>query len=303
MKNDGTRFVLENEELMIVVDHHGAQLSRIYDKKAGRDILWDANPEVWNRHSPILFPFVGKSYEGAYIHEGKEYKISPHGFARDMDFEPLLCDMDECWYRLKDTPDTLEHYPFHFELEVGHRLEGRTIETMWRVTNTDSKDMLFMIGGHPAFRVPEGKTIYDYTFAFNQEGCNKGAFQEGLHYLAPNEEGYEREELQGTMELAGGRAPLTRGFFDKALTYMMDGAQVSSASLLVDGQPYVTVCCDGFPYFGVWTKEKTHPFVCLEPWYGICATEGYKGELKDRRGVNVLPAWETWERHYSIRVE
>ena len=110
--------------------------------------MWDADPAVWNRHSPILFPFVGKSYEGKYCCEGKEYDITSHGFARDMDFEPLLCDMDECWYRLKDTEETLEHYPFHFELEIGHRLEGRTVETTWRVTNTDSKEMLFRIGGH-----------------------------------------------------------------------------------------------------------------------------------------------------------
>ena len=75
--------------------------------------------------------------------------MTPHGFARDMDFEPLLCDMDECWFRLKDTPETYEKYPFHFEVEIGHRLEGRTIEVMWKVTNTDSGEMLFMMGGHP----------------------------------------------------------------------------------------------------------------------------------------------------------
>ncbi len=45
--------------------------------------------------------------------------------------------------------------PFHFELEIGHRLTGRTIEVMWRVKNPDSGELLFMIGGHPAFQVPE----------------------------------------------------------------------------------------------------------------------------------------------------
>lgn len=34
MKNDGTVFTLENEELLITVDRHGAELTRIYDKKA-----------------------------------------------------------------------------------------------------------------------------------------------------------------------------------------------------------------------------------------------------------------------------
>lgn len=303
MKQDGTLFTLENDELLVTVARRGAELTRIYDKKADREVLWCAEPSVWNRHAPVLFPFVGKCYEGAYVHDGKEYGMTPHGFARDMDFEPLLCDMDECWFRLKDTPETYEKYPFHFEVEIGHRLEGRTIEVMWKVANTDSGEMLFMMGGHPAFQVPEGKNIYDFTFEFNRRGCREGQFTDCLHYLAPNVNGYEKEELQGNLKLSEGRVPLTKGFFDTALTYMFDEAQVSSVSLMVDGSPYVTLECSDFPYLGIWTMEATHPFVCLEPWYGICASDGYKGELKDRRGIISLPGWENWQKSYQIRVE
>lgn len=139
MKQDGTLFTLENDDLLVTVARHGAELTRIYDKKAGREILWGADPAVWDRHAPVLFPFVGKCYEGRYIHEEKEYAMpTQHGFARDMEFEPVLCDMDECWFKLKDTPETFAKYPFHFELEIGHRLEGRTITVMWKVTNQDS---------------------------------------------------------------------------------------------------------------------------------------------------------------------
>lgn len=303
MKQDGTLFTLENDELLVTVARRGAELTRIYDKKADREVLWRAEPSVWDRHAPVLFPFVGKCYEGAYVHDGKEYGMTPHGFARDMDFEPLLCDMDECWFRLKDTPETYEKYPFHFEVEIGHRLEGRTIEVMWKVANTDSGEMLFMMGGHPAFQVPEGKNIYDFTFEFNRRGCREGQFTDCLHYLAPNANGYEKEELQGNLKLSEGRVPLTKGFFDTALTYMFDEAQVSSVSLMVDGSPYVTLECSDFPYLGIWTMEATHPFVCLEPWYGICASDGYKGELKDRRGIISLPGWENWQKSYQIRVE
>ena len=303
MKQDGTLFTLENDELLVTVARRGAELTRIYDKKADREVLWCAEPSVWNRHAPVLFPFVGKCYEGAYVHDGKEYGMTPHGFARDMDFEPLLCDMDECWFRLKDTPETYEKYPFHFEVEIGHRLEGRTIEVMWKVANRDSGEMLFMMGGHPAFQVPEGKNIYDFTFEFNRRGCREGQFTDCLHYLAPNANGYEKEELQGNLKLSEGRVPLTKGFFDTALTYMFDEAQVSSVSLMVDGSPYLTLECSDFPYLGIWTMEATHPFVCLEPWYGICASDGYKGELKDRRGIISLPGWENWQKSYQIRVE
>ena len=302
MKQDGTLFTLENDELLVTVARHGAELTRIYDKKAGRDVLWDANPAVWNRHSPVLFPFIGKCYEGKYLHNETEYEMPIHGFARDMEFQPVLCDIDECWFSLKDTDETFKNYPFHFEVEIGHRLEGRTITVMWKVTNPDSQELLFMMGGHPAFVVPEGRSIYDYTFEFNREGGKKGQYQDGLHYLAPNDKGYEARELQGTLKLTEGRAPLTKGFFDTVLTYMFDGFQVSSVSLLLDGKPYVTVGCEEFPYLGLWSEEATHPFVCLEPWSGLCAPEGYIGELKDRPGVVALGPWKSWDKSYTIHV-
>ena len=65
-----------------------------------------------------------------------------------MDFEPVLCDMDECTYVLKDTPETMEKYPFHFELEITHRLKGRTIETSWTafiIRHRMQKDMRTML--------------------------------------------------------------------------------------------------------------------------------------------------------------
>lgn len=65
MKQDGQRFTLENEELLVAVNRHGAELARIYDKLAGRELLWNADPAVWNRHAPILFPFVGKCYDAS----------------------------------------------------------------------------------------------------------------------------------------------------------------------------------------------------------------------------------------------
>lgn len=76
MKQDGTLFTLENDELLVTVARHGAELTRIYDKKADREVLWRAEPSVWDRHAPVLFPFVGKCYGGTYVHDGKEYSMN-----------------------------------------------------------------------------------------------------------------------------------------------------------------------------------------------------------------------------------
>lgn len=296
-------YTLENEELLVMVKRQGAELSKIYDKRKDRDILWDGNPAVWNRHSPVLFPFIGRCHEGKYSYEGKEYCMSAHGFAKDMKFETMQCDKKEVVLVLRDTPETLEKYPFHFELQISYKLVGRTIETLWKVINKNEKDMYFMMGGHPAFRVPKGKSLYDFALVFNQEGENIGKCQKSIHYLAPSEEGYEIPTLQGNLELADGKVHVTPGFFDRVLTYMFDGGQAGSVGLLADGKPYVTVLCDGFPLVGIWTMERTHPFVCIEPWCGICASERDGKELKERVEIQRTAAGETWEKGYSIRVE
>ena len=46
---------LENACLCVEIAEKGAELTRIFNKKTGAEILWNGNPEFWNRHSPILF--------------------------------------------------------------------------------------------------------------------------------------------------------------------------------------------------------------------------------------------------------
>ena len=55
---------LENAYLVVEVSDAGAELSRVYDKKKEREVLGNAYPKYWGRHSPILFPFVGKLNRG-----------------------------------------------------------------------------------------------------------------------------------------------------------------------------------------------------------------------------------------------
>ena len=45
------------------------------------------------------------------------------------------------------------------------------------------------------------------------------------------------------------------------------------------------------------------PFICIEPWYGRCDCEGYKGELKDRAWENELPGSGIWTASYFIEIE
>ena len=51
--------VLRNEFFTLTVDTLGAEAVSLKNA-AGEEVLWQADPEVWPRHAPILFPWTGE---------------------------------------------------------------------------------------------------------------------------------------------------------------------------------------------------------------------------------------------------
>ena len=50
----------------------------------------DENGKVyWKGHSPVLFPIVGKLKKNRTLIGGRTYELMQHGFARDLEFEPI----------------------------------------------------------------------------------------------------------------------------------------------------------------------------------------------------------------------
>ena len=70
---------IHNEFLTLTVDTHGAEAVSLKNA-AGQEMLWQADPAVWKRHAPILFPWTGKLTGGAFTHKGKTYPGGQHGF-------------------------------------------------------------------------------------------------------------------------------------------------------------------------------------------------------------------------------
>ena len=146
---------IENDRIKVAVADHGAELCGIYDKKRGHEVVWQADPKYWNRHAPVLFPFVGKVCGGQYRYKGISYPMGQHGFARDMDFTLISKTDDAVTYVLHSNEETLAKYPFEFELTITHRIEGNKVFVEWEVANPSAEEPLyFSIGAHPAFNVP-----------------------------------------------------------------------------------------------------------------------------------------------------
>ncbi len=286
--------ILENEYLKVRVSDFGAELSGIFDKKKGYEVLWQADAAYWSRHAPVLFPFVGKVNGGFYTHKGIKYPMGQHGFARDSMFEFSENDGKKIIHILRSDDNTKKVYPFDFELKITHTLEESSIRVHWDVKNIGEDIMYFSIGAHPAFNcpiLPDTKQT-DYYISLGE-----GSLSYVLIDGATGSVDYKNPHT------IPAKFRISKNLFDND-ALIFDDFQIKRASVLYpDGSPYITLECDGFPSFGLWSKPRSGaPYVCLEPWIGRCDNMGFSGELKDKYGEQSLDSGKTFEAEYSIKI-
>ena len=286
---------LENEFLCVEIAEMGAEVTRIYDKTEDNEILWEGNPVYWKRHSPVLFPNVGKTYKNRVLINGTQYPTSQHGFARDNVFTCIEAANEKASFMFRSSEETKEVYPFDFELHINYKLNKKELTVEWQVKNCGDETMYFTIGGHPAFRFakPE-ETKADYVL--------KVPGKEKLEYVLIDIScGCANVDEVHTLQLSEETYPLSDELFAKD-ALVVDNGQIEEAWLChKDGTPYVGVRSAGFPNYGIWSVEGA-PFVCLEPWMGRCDNVGFNEELSEKPNVNKVEAGEKFIKDYTIVV-
>ncbi|MGN0414677.1 MAG: aldose 1-epimerase family protein [Agathobacter sp.] len=288
------RYTLENDQIAIAVDSHGAELKSLVRKDTQTEYMWKADPGFWGRTAPVLFPFVGAVNNKEFRTKGQTFTMGQHGFARDMEFELESKTEDALWFVLNSSEETLAKYPYAFVLKIGYRLCDSSAEVIWQVENPSDEELPFSIGGHPAFNCPiePGKKQTDYQISFDVKGpITSTRLEDGLASAETD-----------VYELKDGFLPVTEHLFDKD-ALIIEGQGVKKVALCdAQGKAYLTVSMDA-PLFGIWSPTgKNAPFICIEPWYGRCDDAGYTGELKDRKWGNLLAPGQTWKESFTISV-
>ena len=280
---------LKNEQLTILVAEKGAELQSVKDAD-GREYMWQAGPE-WSRHSPILFPIVCSVNNGTYVVDGREYHLPRHGFARDALFTVVSQTAQKVTLALHETEDTLQVYPYCFNLGITYKLEGNKIQVIWHVENTDCREIHFQIGGHPAFNVPGGKLEGRIKLDNEAPMTTLKSYPDGSHDM----EDVPLEADMGIMEI-------TSEFFRND-SVKIHKCQTHRAMLVdTDGEPAVTVDYQA-PVCAFWSPYgKQAPFVCIEPWYGIGDPRGFSGEFKDKPLMNHLLPGASFMSRYTITI-
>lgn len=284
---------VENEFLCVEIAEAGAEVTRIFDRQNNTEILWEGDPAYWKRHSPILFPNVGKTYGNQMLIEGSTYPTAQHGFARDSVFTCVASSAESASFLLSSSEETKKIYPYDFELYANYGLNGKELTVEWQVKNSSEKTMYFTIGGHPAFRFAgKGETKEDYVLKFPGK-------EELSYILLDPATGTGVPETVYTLKLAEEMCPVTEELFAEDALIFDDG-QIEEVWLChKDGTPYVGMQCEGFPNFGIWSV-KDAPFVCLEPWAGRCDNQGFCEDISQKPGIIGLQENETFVKSYKI---
>jgi len=248
----------------------------------GRDLLWPGDPKIWHQISPILFPVVGWTRDGARV-DGKHYPLGLHGFAAVQEFAVDERGDDHVRLSLSDNADTRRQYPFAFRFAVEYRLGENSLEMTLEAHNAGAGPMPYACGLHPGFRWPfaggprEGARI-EFEKPENAE----------IPVIAP---GGLLSPRRRKAPLDGATLPLTDALFaDDALCFLSPRSR--SLRFVEPGGAQIVMELGDFQHAALWTRPGA-PFLCLEAWTGYSDPEGFAGELKDKPSMRMLAPGET----------
>jgi galactose mutarotase-like enzyme len=277
---DPDRHDITDGRLAATILAQGAELAGL--SCAGQPLLWDAGP-AWPRHAPVLFPIVGRLVgDRLRVHE-QTYRLTQHGFARDLRFEWIERGGSQCRLRLTDSPATRAVFPFAFQLELTYALENGALRIGYAIENPGPDTLPVSAGAHPAFRWPlfPGVAKQDHTIRFEHpEPAPIRRLRDGLLMAQPQPSPIRGDVLRLDPALFAADA------------IILDDPRSQWARLAVPDGRCVTVTWAGFQQLGIWSKPPGTAgadFICIEPWHGTASPEDFDGPFPEKPGLLLIP--------------
>jgi len=285
------RHTLRGSAIEATVKADGAELCSLKNAE-GIELLWQAGP-AWPRHSPILFPIVGRLKNDQLRHRGKTYPMTQHGFARDHRFEWVEQGPTSCKLMLTDNEATRTRYPFAFRLEVTYTVDNADLNVAFDISNTGDENLPASIGAHPAFNWPLlpglAKEAYALHFSHDEPAPIR-RLEGGLMRAKP-----EPSPIRGKI------LPLSERLFDDDAV-ILDRLASSSVRYAAERGPSIEMFWEGLPELGVWSKPGGAAFVCIEPWHGFASPAEFDGEFSGKPGVMQIAPGEKRSLGYRVRI-
>lgn len=279
---------LENERIRVTVNSAGAELTSAVWKSSGREMIWQADPAVWGRHAPLLFPYCGRLQGNLLRARGEVYPAGIHGFARDGEFELVEAGGCRLALRLRSSAETYRVFPYDFELIVRFALEGDTLRQTVEVYNPGQPgggELPFAVGFHPGFSLAGAGEGGEWELVFDVE-------ETPAEVLTPG--GYVSGETRP--RFTGKRVIELRDDLFADDSICLTGLQSRSVCLRRRGSEQgVRVGIEGFAQVLLWGPASGPlPFVCIEPWHGLPDETAAYDDFIQKRPLTLLGEGEKY---------
>lgn len=288
-------YTIQNDFLTVSVSPMGAELMSVKTND-GHEYLWQGDEKYWSGRAPIMFPICGRLYNGEYTYLGKTYTLPNHGFARKSMFNLKSASKTSVTLELCANEETKSVYPFDFQFDVTFSLTDNMLNVKYEVKNKDEKDLIFSVGGHPAFNVPLDNNIAfeDCYVEFNKPCDALRVDFSPACFLTHDDKLYNANGTQ--------RIDLRHDLFDNDAIFLYNVSK--EITLKSDKtQRQVTMSFDGMKYIGLWHAVKTDaPYLCIEPWTSVPATEGKVDNLLTKEEMIHLPQGYTYKNGYTVKI-
>lgn len=287
-------YEIKNKFIKAKIKSFGAELNSLQKIDDNLEYIWQGDSKYWARHSPILFPIVGRLKNDSYFYKNQKFNMSQHGFARDKEFEIINQSDDFIEFRLCSDEKSLEIYPFLFELVLGYKLEKNSLIITYKVVNKSNDEMFFSIGAHPAFNwvLNENEQKEDYFLEFENIKSAKRYFLNDLGLV------YDSLDLN----ITDNKLLLNEKLFkDDALVF--NDTNIKNVTLKsIKNENFIKVNFQDFPYLGIWSKPSGAPFLCIEPWCGVADDIKTNQNFEEKNGILNLKKDEVFKASYSIEI-
>ena len=279
-------YYAENESFIVGVKEMGAELTSLKSKKTGIEYIWNGNVDVWYGQSPILFPIIGRLLDDKYRLNSKEYTMPKHGIVRKKPFKLIEQTEDSLTFSQASDNESMEMYPYEFELQVKFQLTVSGLSVTHYVINKSNEKMFYSFGAHPAFNCEIG----DYLeFENNEKLLTERIDHESILIEEKFPVKIDDKKLYITKDIFNDDALILSGYISKYL------------SLKSNNHNRVVKFNFDSPVLGIWAKPNA-PYVCIEPWWGINDNYDKKDDLSQKRGIMALESQAIASYNWNIEI-
>ena len=188
-----------------------------------------------------------------------ECKIPGNGFVRDCEFMLLESYEDYAEFILSSDDDTIDMYPFSFNIIVAYKLLGRAFEITCRAGNFAEHKMPYSVGINTYFPVSRSVRL---EAEFDRDEVMEGyMLKDGLYC----------GEVKRLMPQNGKALNI-----EKNSQFVIKNIISDSVALLEDSKALAQISAEGLPHFAVCNSDE---YISVGMWQGFAGSFGRKDDF------------------------